>query len=123
MRTHLFAISCALLLALALALVGSFPDVAWAAEDGSQLFTTYCSTCHGPAGGGDGPASAGLDPKPANLSDPAFWEGKDDAYLKRVIKEGGAAVGKSPLMVPWAAILSDAQVEAIIAHLKTLKKS
>jgi mono/diheme cytochrome c family protein len=41
-------------------------------------------------------------------------------YLFRVIKEGGAAVGKSPLMMPWGGALSDAQIWDVVAHVRTL---
>ena len=34
---------------------------------GETLFQTHCSVCHGQAGRGDGPAAAGLNPKPADL--------------------------------------------------------
>ena len=34
---------------------------------GKNLFKTYCIACHGPKGRGDGPAAAGLNPKPPNL--------------------------------------------------------
>ncbi len=35
---------------------------------GEALFQTHCITCHGQAGRGDGPAAAGLNPKPADLT-------------------------------------------------------
>ncbi len=44
----------------------------------------------------------------------------DDAYLTKVIKEGGAAVGKSPLMAPWGGTLSDAQLADVIAFIRSL---
>ena len=87
-----------------------------AGDDGATSFNNFCSTCHGDTGAGDGPAAAGLDPKPANFQDPKFWEGKTDDYLKKVIKEGGPAVGKSSAMAPWGNVLSDAQVDAVIAE-------
>ena len=34
---------------------------------GKKLFQTHCVVCHGPGGKGDGPAAAGLNPKPPNL--------------------------------------------------------
>ena len=34
---------------------------------GKELFQTHCVVCHGPGGKGDGPAAAGLNPKPPNL--------------------------------------------------------
>ena len=34
---------------------------------GKELFQTHCVVCHGPGGKGDGPAAAGLNPKPPKL--------------------------------------------------------
>ncbi len=96
------------------------PAVA-SAETGAELYKTYCSTCHGESGKGDGAAAAALDPKPADFSTAKFWEGKDDAHMTKVIKEGGAAVGKSPLMAPWGSVLKDDQVKAVVDHIKSLK--
>jgi len=99
----------------------SFSGEAAAAEDGAAIYTTYCVTCHGDTGKGDGVASASLDPKPANFGDPKFWASRDDAAIKKVIKEGGAAVGKSAMMIAWGAVLDDAKVDAVIKHLKSFK--
>jgi mono/diheme cytochrome c family protein len=41
---------------------------------GAELFAANCSTCHGPAGRGDGPAGAGLSPPPRDLTRIAGWE-------------------------------------------------
>ncbi len=35
---------------------------------GSEDFVTFCAGCHGTSGQGDGPAAAGLDRKPADLT-------------------------------------------------------
>jgi len=99
-------------------------DAAPAANaDGATAYNTYCSSCHGATGAGDGPAGGALNPKPANFADAAFWnEKRTDEHLTTVIKDGGPAVGLSPLMAPWGAVLDDAKVAAVIAHMKTLKK-
>ena len=112
-----FGFSFALLLALLLV-----PMSASADDVGKSSYDTYCSTCHGATGAGDGVASQSLDPKPANFQDAKFWETRDDAHIKKVIKEGGAAVGKSPLMIAWGAVLDDVTIEAVTKHLKTFKK-
>jgi len=36
---------------------------------GAPLFAQHCSVCHGETGAGDGPASVGMTPPPANLRD------------------------------------------------------
>jgi mono/diheme cytochrome c family protein len=110
------ALTVSLLLPLVLT---PFASDAAAAEDGALLYATYCVTCHGDTGKGDGAASAALDPKPANFADPKFWASRDDATVKKVIKEGGAAVGKSAMMVAWGAVLDDAKIDAVIKHLKS----
>ena len=38
------------------------------AELGAPLFERYCTSCHGLAGRGDGPAAASLRPRPADLT-------------------------------------------------------
>ncbi|CAN5881560.1 hypothetical protein BH11MYX3_BH11MYX3_18890 [soil metagenome] len=65
---------------------------------GKQIFRDRCVPCHGATGHGDGPASASLNPKPRQYADPAWQASVDDAYLEKIIKYGGAAVGKSPAM-------------------------
>jgi mono/diheme cytochrome c family protein len=34
---------------------------------GSEVYRTYCATCHGTSGRGDGPLAASMNKKPANL--------------------------------------------------------
>jgi mono/diheme cytochrome c family protein len=65
-----------------------------------SVFKTRCSTCHGETGHGDGPASVALNPKPRNYTDGEWQKSVTDEQLKKTIVGGGAAVGKSPLMVP-----------------------
>ncbi|MGL4237925.1 c-type cytochrome [Tabrizicola sp.] len=38
------------------------------APTGREDFATFCAACHGASGRGDGPAAAGLDRKPADLT-------------------------------------------------------
>ncbi|MCB9758451.1 MAG: c-type cytochrome [Alphaproteobacteria bacterium] len=85
-------------------------------------FKTTCAPCHGEGGAGDGAAAAALNPKPANFNDPAFWAERDDAHIHKVIKEGGASVGKSPLMAPWGGQFNDEQIDQLVAYLKTTFK-
>lgn len=90
--------------------------------DAKGAFTTVCATCHGANGAGDGPGAAALNPKPANFSEASFWEGKTDEELIKAIREGGASVGKSPLMPAWGGLYDQAKAEALLAYIKTFKK-
>jgi mono/diheme cytochrome c family protein len=87
---------------------------------GSASYQTLCASCHGPRGGGDGPAGLALDPRPARHDDGAYMNALSNEHLFRVIKEGGPAVGKSPLMAPWGGALSDAQIRDVVAFVRSL---
>lgn len=104
---------------------GAQPDaVALAAQgdptQGELLYGTYCASCHGARGAGDGPVAAGLDPKPARHDDGPSMNRLSDEHLFRVIRDGGAAVGKSPLMAPWGEMLSDPQIRDLVAYVRSL---
>jgi mono/diheme cytochrome c family protein len=84
---------------------------------GAQIYDDKCAGCHGPSGKGDGPAGKALTPNPPDFS--TSLKGKDDAYLTKIIKEGGEAVKKSPSM-PASSDLTDDQVKALVAYIKSL---
>ncbi len=92
-----------------------------ALADGASTFASYCATCHGAGGKGDGAAAAALDPKPANLTAAEFWTTRTVAGVTKVIKEGGAASGKSAVMPAWGASLSDAQIAEVVAYIQGLQ--
>jgi caa(3)-type oxidase subunit IV len=90
-----------------------------------QMFNLVCASCHGAAGDGTGPAGAALNPPPANFTDPAFWAEqnlhaefpvRDQARIVKVIRDGAASVGKSPLMVGWSASFTPEQIEELAEH-------
>lgn len=94
------------------------PSQAADSAKGQEIYTTFCATCHGPTGLGDGVAAAALDPKPRDLSSAAILEGYTDEYLINVITNGGAAVGKSPMMTAWAGIISPEDINNVVAHIR-----
>ncbi len=89
---------------------------------GKASYDQMCASCHGPSGKGDGAAAAALNPKPKDLSDKKYVSGLKDDYMKKLVKEGGPAVGKSPLMPPLGSALKDDDVENVIAYVRTLAK-
>lgn len=102
-----------------------FPCLALAqgnADKGKALFARQCASCHGSGGKGDGAAAAALNPKPTNLTDKTYMAGLKDEQLIEVIKKGGGAVGKSPLMPPFGAALKDQDVRDVVAFLRSLAK-
>ena len=84
-----------------------------AAEDGAALFKARCAMCHGPDCSGQTPVGKSL--KVRNLGS-ADVQKQSDAELSKTILDGKnkmpANKGK----------LSDAEVKALIAHIRSLKK-
>jgi cytochrome c553 len=87
---------------------------------GKALYQQYCSVCHGPQGKGNGPAAAAMHPKPRDHTDGTYMNALSDAHLRKVIGQGGAAVGRSPLMPSWKTTLTPEQIGDVITYLRTL---
>lgn len=85
-----------------------------------EIFSQRCVPCHGSTGQGDGPASASLNPKPRKYADHAWQTSVTDDYIEKIIKMGGAAVGKSPAM-PNNPDLNNSP--AVVAGLKDIVRS
>ena len=90
------------------------------AEQGKKLYGQFCASCHGQSGKGDGAAAAALNPKPRDHTDKDYMSKMSDADMLKVIKNGGASIGKSPLMPPWGGSLKDDQIQDVIAYIRTL---
>jgi len=88
------------------------------ATAGQQVFTEKCSGCHGQAGKGDGPAAAGMDPKPANLA--AEQATLKDDYIFWRISEGGKVAPFSSSMPSWKGKLTEDQIWQLVAYIHTL---
>lgn len=110
------------LMGIALLISGTAFAQAGDVAAGKAKFQTFCASCHGAAGKGDGAAAAALNPKPRNLADAAYMKTRNDADLKKVIMDGGPAVGKSASMPPWKASLKEADVANLIAYIRSLSK-
>lgn len=86
-----------------------------------ELFATRCTPCHGPRGAGDGPASAGLTPRPRDFTDKAWQASVTDQHIETIIQYGGAAVAKSPAMPPNPDLTAKPDVvSALREHLRGL---
>ena len=81
---------------------------------GSTIFSQRCALCHGPTGHGDGIGAKSLNPKPRNFHDLAYMRSRTDEQLLGVIRAGKGAMPK------WGTILTDAQIRAVLAHVRSL---
>lgn len=79
-------------------------------EQGKELFVDNCVVCHGKDGKGDGPGAIAFNPKPANFTDPKFWQGDVEKKIADTIRNGHA---------PMPAFdLTPDQIKAVIDYLK-----
>jgi cytochrome c oxidase cbb3-type subunit III len=87
----------------------------WAASatasdaDGQRLFINNCAACHG----NDGQGGVGVP-----LALPSFLSAVDDDYLRKTIRNG--RVGR---IMPAFKRFSDAEVDAVVAHIRSLSKA
>ena len=91
------------------------------AFDAAGSFNTICAMCHGATGDGTGAAGVAFSPPPADFTDPAFWETRDDERIKTAIRDGGVAVGVSPNMAPWGALYDNAQLDALVEYVNSFR--
>ena len=90
---------------------------------GQAKYDLLCASCHGATGKGDGPAAASLNPRPRSLADAQYMKTLTDDHLFKAIKDGGPAVGQSPLMAPWGGQLKDPEIWDVVAYIRSLAKS
>jgi cytochrome c553 len=91
------------------------------AVKGEAQFKTMCVSCHGEKGDGNGPAGAALTPKPTNFTDAANADRLTEEWVYKMVKNGGQANGKSPMMIAWSAALNDQQIRDVSAYVLKFK--
>jgi len=99
------------------------PSVVLAQGDpakGKDLYAKHCAGCHGLSGKGDGPAAAAISPKPTDFSNKGYMAGLKDQYLFDLVQKGGAAMGKSPLIIPFGKKLKDGEIRDVNAYVRSL---
>lgn len=91
---------------------------------GYASYQYYCAVCHGKRGGGNGSNAKNLSIPPRKHNNAPYMANLSDGYLSRVIKEGGASQGLSPLMPPWGGAMGgDEEISNLIAFIRILPDS
>ena len=106
---------------LAVLLAGA-PLAALAQSDApstKQIYDQMCAGCHGYRGDGGEGHRGGFSPHVGTLADKEYMAEVPDDYLFLVIKKGGAYMGKIATMQAWEKKLSDDEIHALVAHIRT----
>jgi len=89
---------------------------------GHEIFSRYCSACHGEKGDGTGYNASNLDPHPRDLTD------GDEEYMSKlsndeifeVLQLGGYGVDLSGGMPVWGKVFSEQELWSLVAYVRTL---
>jgi mono/diheme cytochrome c family protein/Tol biopolymer transport system component len=82
---------------------------------GQKLYLANCAVCHGASGGGDGPAAAGINPRPANFTQHMVPGKHTDGQVFLWIKNGYP----NTAMPAWDKRLADEQIWQLVSYLRT----
>src|SRR6188472_2140763 len=88
------------------------------AADGAALWAQNCASCHGKDGSGNTTMGKKLGVK--DYHDAKLQAAFSDAEAERAIKEGVKTNGKET-MKPFGSKLSDADIKALVAHIRSFK--
>jgi mono/diheme cytochrome c family protein len=87
---------------------------------GRILYETHCAICHGPTGKGDGAGAKVIRQSMRDFSNPVAMRDVEDRFLFEIIKKGSSQFGRSNAMPSWGMKLSDEEIRAVVAHIRTL---
>jgi mono/diheme cytochrome c family protein len=89
-------------------------------DRGKQIFYQQCVWCHAdttPAGPSN---RSNVSPDPPLMNDGNILNKESDASLRKIIALGGSAVGKSAMMPPYGASLSNEEIDDLIAYIRVI---
>jgi cytochrome c553 len=88
-------------------------------KDAKSNWTTLCKGCHGETGKGDTKLGQKLEVR--DYTDPKVHAKLKDEEMFKAIKEG-LKKGDNTLMKPYSDKLSDAEIKALVAHMRSFGK-
>ncbi len=107
-------VSSSVITALAIALLGTAPLAASAAEDDvAERYRLNCSVCHGDRGDGDSHAQQGLIPPPRDFTDTAFASSVTRERVLAAITNGVPGTA----MIAWKTELDDAEIAELADYI------
>jgi mono/diheme cytochrome c family protein len=84
-----------------------------------QLDDQYCSRCHNPESTAERVSNYdNLETKPHAFTEGDALNKMSDADLVAIIRHGGPALNKSPLMPPYLYTLSESDIQALVSYIR-----
>ncbi|NOY63281.1 MAG: c-type cytochrome [Gammaproteobacteria bacterium] len=80
----------------------------------AELFSKYCSVCHGDKGDGRSRARSGLNPHPRDFTSAVAWQELTRERMIHSVTHGRPDTA----MVAWSTQLSSAQIEAVVDYIR-----
>jgi cbb3-type cytochrome c oxidase subunit III len=90
--------------------------------NGKKLYLTYCFTCHGKDGKGDGYAARYQPVKPRDLTNDPSMSTRTDQQLFDAISRGSEAFHGPMVMPAWWLSLTEQQRWDLVAYVRTLHR-
>jgi len=89
-------------------------------EEGRRVFYQQCVWCHADATPAGPSNRSNITPDPGLLNDSAVLSKVNDESLHKIIAVGGSGVGKSAMMPPYGATLTDEEIDDVIAYIRVI---
>lgn len=105
---------------IAVTIFGLVTGVSSFGADLAANWTKHCASCHGNDGKGNTKAGKKADVK--DLTDPKYQASFSDEQMFKQIKEGMKDAKGKEKMKPFGGVLSDDEIKALVAHVRTMKK-
>ena len=85
----------------------------------AAMYHSFCASCHGDSGKGNGPGALAFNPPPADFTDCAKMKMRSDEFLYEVVAKGGSAEGLSRTMPGWSEAFTASQMHGIVEYVKS----
>jgi len=84
----------------------------------AATYHSFCASCHGDSGKGNGPGAVAFNPAPTDFTDCAKMKMRSDEFLYEVVAKGGSAEGLSRSMPGWSEAFTGSQIHGLVEYLK-----
>jgi mono/diheme cytochrome c family protein len=98
---------------------GAGADLVPQVQVGEHVFKARCVVCHGAQADGKSELAKIMKPPPANLRASALTAEQKST----IVRKGGEAVGRSPNMPTWELELNEAELQAVLAYIGSIKQT